>query len=76
MRAARRMESPCTLPHPAFKYFKVTVVNHGWRVTGERQSAGRVWVAGMGLVQEALDVNGQTGGGANGVVPQNVDYII
>lgn len=59
-----------------FKYFKVRVVNHCWTVTVERQGAGRARVAVVGLVQQPVDVTGQTSGGANGMVPQDVDYVI
>lgn len=60
---------------PSFlKYFKEEVVYHGWSVTGERQSAARLRVALV--VHEAMDVTGQTGSGANSVVPQNMDHII
>lgn len=52
------------------------VVNHGCRVTGERQGAGRLRVAVVGLVHQAVDVTGQTGRGAHSVVPQDVDHII
>lgn len=58
------------------KYFKEMVVNHGWSVTGELQSAGRSRLALVGLVQQAVDVAGQVRCGSDGVVPQNVDHII
>lgn len=59
-----------------FKYFKVRLINHGWAVTVERQRAGGARVAVVGLVQQAVDVTGQTSSGANRMVPQDVDYII
>ncbi len=65
--------------HPALsflKYFKEKVVNHGWSVTGELQSAGRSRVAMVGLVQQAVDVSGQAGRGAHSVIPQHVDHIV
>lgn len=43
-------------------------------MTGERQSAARLRVALV--VHKAMDVTGQTGSGANSVVPQNMDHII
>ena len=52
------------------------VVNHGWSVAGERQSAGGSRVAMVVLVQQAVDVGWQTGCGAHGVVPQDVDHIV
>lgn len=51
-------------------------VYHGWSVTGERQSAGGARLAVLGLVQEAVDVTGQSGDGANSMVPQDMDYIV
>lgn len=52
------------------------VVNHGWSVTGERQSVGGARVAVVGLGQQAVDVRGQTGRGAHSVVPQDMDHIV
>lgn len=51
-------------------------INHGWSVAGERQSAGRSRVTVVVLVQQAVDVSWQTGCGAHGVVPQDVDHIV
>lgn len=51
-------------------------VNHGCRVTGERQTAGGFRVAVVALVHQAVDVAWQAGGGAHGVVPQDVDHIV
>lgn len=51
-------------------------VNHGWRVTGECQAAGRFRVAVVALVDQAVDVAWQAGGGAHGVVPQDVDHVV
>lgn len=65
-----------TLPLSSLKYFKEEVVNHGRSVAGERQRAGGFWVAVVGLVQQAVDVTGQTGRGAHSMVPQDVDHIV
>lgn len=51
-------------------------VHHGWRVTGERQAAGRFRVSVVALVEQVVDVVGQAGGGAHGVVPQDVDHVV
>lgn len=58
------------------KYFKEIVAHHGRSVTGELQSVGRARMAVVGLVQQAVDVGGQTGCGADGVVPQDVDHLV
>lgn len=61
------------------KYFEEVFANHGCRVTGERQTAGgfRVAVVALvALVHQAVDVAGQAGGRAHGVVPQDVDDIV
>lgn len=65
----------CAHVHATFlQPFEVMGVYHGWSVTVELQSAGGVRL--MGLVQEAVHVGGQTGRGANGVIPQDVDDIV
>lgn len=51
-------------------------VNHGWRVTGGWQRAGRAWMAMVGLVEQTMDVGRQTGGGAHSVVPEHMDHIV
>lgn len=46
-------------------------------MAGEGQAAGRLWVAVVALVEQAVDVVGQAGGGgAHGVVPQDVDHVV
>lgn len=56
---------------------KAELVYHRWRLTGERQAAGTLWVAVVSLVDQALDVGGQSGcRGADGVVPQDVDHVV
>lgn len=45
-------------------------------MTGERRAAGGFRVAVVALVDQAVDVAGQAGGGAHGVVPQDVDHIV
>lgn len=51
-------------------------VHHGWGVEGERQAAGGFPVALVALVGQAVEVVGQAGGGAHGVVPQHVDHVV
>lgn len=45
-------------------------------MTGERQAAGGFRVAVVAVADQAVDVVGQAGGGAHGVVPQDVDHVV
>lgn len=76
IRCTHAAQSSTHTAHSFLKYFKEVFANHGCRVTGERQTAGGFRVAVVALVHQAVDVAGQAGGGAHGVVPQDVDHIV
>lgn len=46
-------------------------------MTGELQAAGGFRVGEVAVVEQAVEVVGQAGGGgAHGVVPQDVDHVV